>query len=294
MIQDFPAHLSRFLPVLVLPLLAGCVEPREGAAEHGPLPEAAQEFDPSSVGSITGTVTWEGKLPRVPPMEAPTSAKADSHPTPKRSWPHPNTPVISSSNRGVAGAVVYLADMSPVRGRPWDHPLVRVELRGYQIHVHQGTRDGPVGFARCGDIIHLASHQEGPLTLRGRGASTFSLPFPEVDKVQTRHLDHPGVLRLSSGSGQPWMHAYVLVDHHPYYTLTDADGRYTLSQVPPGDYRVVCWMPSWRTLSFERDADTCQVSRLELRPPVELARGVRVLVGKTCTVDWAMSAKQFE
>jgi hypothetical protein len=292
MIRYFHSPSFRLLPLLVL--LAGCVEPRDAAEEIGPLPEAAREFDPGTVGSISGTVTWEGELPRVPPILAPLSAKADTHPGPRRSWPAPNAPVISASHRGVAGAVVYLADLSPERGRPWDHPSVRVELREHQIHVLQGMRDGPVGFARCGDSIHLVSRQEVPVSLRVRGASTFSLPFPEADKVQTRHLDRPGVLRLSSGSGQPWMHAYLVVDHHPYYTITDGEGHFNLSQVPPGEYRAVCWMPSWRPLSHERDADTCQVSRLELRPPVELARGVRVLAGSSCTVDWAVSAKHFE
>jgi len=294
MTRYLPSLFSRWLPLFAVPLLAGCVEPGEAVPEKGPLPEAARDFDPTTVGTITGIVTWEGELPRVPAIEAAVSPKAEPNPGPKRSWPNPNAPVISSTSRGVAGAVIYLTDVNPVRGRPWDHPSVRIELRDYQIHVHQGNRDGHIGLARCGDYMQMVSRQEALLSLRGRGACTFALPFPEADKVQTRHLERRGVLRLSSASGQPWMHAYVLVDDHPYYTLTDAEGRFTLSHVPPGAYEMVCWMPSWLPRSHERDADTCLVSRLEFRTPAELSRSVRVQAGKTKTVDWTVSSKAFE
>jgi hypothetical protein len=37
------------------------------------------------------------------------------------------------------------------------------------------------------------------------------------------------------------MSAFVLVFGHPYFSTTDADGRYRIDSVPPGTYNVVAW-----------------------------------------------------
>ena len=42
------------------------------------------------------------------------------------------------------------------------------------------------------------------------------------------------------------MHALVLVLEHPYFTLTAKKGKYTLSDVPDGTYRIKAWVgPRW-------------------------------------------------
>ena len=37
------------------------------------------------------------------------------------------------------------------------------------------------------------------------------------------------------------MHCIVLVMDNPYFTMTDADGHYTISNVPPGTYKLKAW-----------------------------------------------------
>ena len=39
----------------------------------------------------------------------------------------------------------------------------------------------------------------------------------------------------------PWMRAYLGVFEHPYFMLSGADGRFTLKNVPPGQYIVEAW-----------------------------------------------------
>ena len=36
----------------------------------------------------------------------------------------------------------------------------------------------------------------------------------------------------------PWMYAYVTVVDHPYFAVTDKDGKYRIANVPPGTYAV--------------------------------------------------------
>lgn len=42
-------------------------------------------------------------------------------------------------------------------------------------------------------------------------------------------------------SVHPWMAGYVRVFDHPYYAVTDANGRFEIKDAPAGKYRVVYW-----------------------------------------------------
>ena len=37
------------------------------------------------------------------------------------------------------------------------------------------------------------------------------------------------------------MNAFILVFSHPFFALTDAEGRYRIDNVPPGTYSVIAW-----------------------------------------------------
>ena len=38
-----------------------------------------------------------------------------------------------------------------------------------------------------------------------------------------------------------WMTGYVRIFDHPYYAVTDADGKFEIKDAPAGNYRIVYW-----------------------------------------------------
>jgi hypothetical protein len=42
----------------------------------------------------------------------------------------------------------------------------------------------------------------------------------------------------------PWMKAWVGVFHHPYFAVTDPEGRFTIKDAPAGRWRLVLWHES--------------------------------------------------
>jgi plastocyanin len=43
----------------------------------------------------------------------------------------------------------------------------------------------------------------------------------------------------------PWMRGYLWMADHPYYTLSDSTGVFTLLDVPPGKYKLILWRDNW-------------------------------------------------
>ena len=42
-----------------------------------------------------------------------------------------------------------------------------------------------------------------------------------------------------------WMKGYIWMADHPYYTLSDSNGAYLLSDIPPGKYKLTLWRDNW-------------------------------------------------
>jgi hypothetical protein len=264
--------------VLMLLIASGCEDnsavPSQDLAA-APIPLAA-DFDAASAATLRGKVTWHGAIPTPPSLEVWSLVMADDGARERRCDPNPNAPAVDAATRGVGNAVVFLRGVDLGRSKPWNHPPVRIELRGRQIHFLQGALDSCLGFVRRGDSIGMVSRDPVFHSLHASGAAFFTLAFPDPYDPCSRRLTENGVLELTSAAGHYPMRGYLFVDEHPYYARTDAQGHFVLEQVPPGRYDVVCWMPNWIEALKERDPETNIVTRLFFRPPVELVQPVTI------------------
>jgi plastocyanin len=53
-------------------------------------------------------------------------------------------------------------------------------------------------------------------------------------------FDRPGIVRVFCDI-HSHMSAFILVFGHPYFAVTDSQGRYHIDNVPPGNYGVIAW-----------------------------------------------------
>ena len=275
-----PGPLPRLLLLLVLLPAAGCGAEPPAAANTAPPAAIATAFDPGKCGRLAGRVTWNGPLPEAPTFIFGMPKKDGSFDV--RLMPNPNRPQIDPNSRAVANAVVYLRKIDTAAAKPWTHGDVRVELTDRQIVVRQGD-DPPrrVGFVRRGKPVDLVATDPFFHALRGRGAAFFTFPFPDSVKERTRAFDTVGRVELSSAAGFYWASADLFVDDHPYYTLTNREGRFVLDDVPAGSPELVVWLPGWGVTKQERDPESGLVTRQLYDPPTEVRTRVAVAPGQT-------------
>lgn len=255
-------------------LLLACDDDRplrfDDSAPTSPSPAVARAgaaFDPAQCGRVCGVVRWDGPVPNVPTIDHPETSPANGIVWTK--FVNPHAPRVDAHSRGVGNAVVWLRGVSTETARGWDHPLVRVEARDRLLYIHQGQRIGNVGVVRVGDHIELVSRSELYHAVAGRGAAFFAATLPIPERPVTRQLTTPGVVELTSAAGHYWARAWLFVCEHPYWTLTEADGSFSLEQVPAGQYELVVWHPNPQICTRQRDPESTMLTRLNFALPLE-------------------------
>jgi hypothetical protein len=279
-------------------LLAGC----DSAAVPAPAPvpvaspvQPGRLFDRARAGTIQGWVLWRGPRPQAPPFRSAAQPLSDQLYPPVLSWPNPNVPVVDAKG-ALAGAVVFLRGIDPARGRPWDLPRVRVEMKKQQFHVEQGATRGRAGFVLAGESIDMVSQDnvfhsvQARGNSEGEGSAFFNCPLPDPEQVRQRRLPREEIVELASGCGYVWMRAYLFVTTHPYYALTDSAGRFRLRDVPAGTYEIVAWHPSWRVTQQQRNPDNARVQQVRFAEALQSRAPVQVQAGQTASVELSLAA----
>ena len=181
-------------------------------------------------GRLTGTVKFTGTRP---PVEAVIISK-DQDVCGKTEKVKES--LILGANLGVQNAVVSLTNVQ--RGKPFSSTRVTVDQREcrYAPHVLLVPVDGTVAIVNSDGILHnIRSHSSKNLPM--------NKAQPKFKKMMKEVFHLPEVIQITCDA-HAWMSGWLIIEAHPYYAVTDANGRFQLEDIPPGEYEVQVWHES--------------------------------------------------
>jgi len=223
-----PIHTSLFILTLAT-LAPGCSSKPETATQ----PQGGgKHVDPSTAGSVTGRVLFEGTPP------APEPLKMSSDPAcGQGSGPNPQNDAVLIQNGALQNAFVYVKEgLDPAYS--FDVPSTPVELdqRGcrYVPRIF-GVRVGqPVVVMNGDETLHNVHSL--PKTNR-----EFNNSMNMKGERRTYTFDKPEAMIRFKCDVHGWMAAYVGVMAHPFFAVSKADGSFDISGLPPGTYTLEAW-----------------------------------------------------
>ena len=271
--KAFFRSLSMFLALLCIIL------PAQAGAQGG-----YQVISVTDGGTITGTVTWSGPQPgglETPINKDPEICDPESHKTASLER------LVVGPDGGVANTIVFLknitagkAIMLPPSRRSLDQKQCR-----YEPHILLVPQSDSLAMRSSDHVLH---------TVHMEGAASFNVAFPFTDRLISREMDTPGLVTLQCNGGHVWMNAEMMVVSHPYYAVTDLDGKFTLTDVPPGDYQLAAWHEGWRVLGKKNTLDVFSqqsIQRAVFSEPKTWEQSVSVHPKEVVKVKFTLSQK---
>lgn len=216
----------RIMMVAALVSLSGCA-----------VPEPAVPGVP-----VTGTILYKGerRASKVLSMEAEEACQR-LHTTPVS-----EERIVVSTDGALANAFVYIKKGLENRQFPPAAEAVVLEQRGCQFVPRVlALRTGQTLTVKNADPV---SHNVHPTPQANRDWNQQQPPgAPDLQ----RKFAAPEVMIPVKCNVHNWMRSYIGVLEHPYFAVTNADGKFTWPDLPPGKYTLAVWHESLGELTQE-------------------------------------------
>jgi len=263
-----------FLAVLVIVLV-----PFLSAAQNGYEVVSVQDG-----GTIRGTVKWQGALPHLIASEINKDPEVCDPLGQKR---RDLERLLVAPNGGVANTVVFLRNVS--RGKEMDLPVARRSLNQkncrYEPHILLVPVQATLTVKSSDPLLH---------TVHMSGSADYNLPFTAKGQEITRPMTREGIVSLRCNAGHVWMNGEMIVAKNPYYAVTDEDGNFELTQVPPGQYEIVAWHEGWRVVGESPVYDLAtqvRVKRPVFSDPIMWCKQVAVSTRDSVEVNFTLGER---
>ena len=186
-----------------------------------------------AAGTITGTVTFDGKTPTLRPL----AMDADPACAKKHAKPVPTETLVLGSGNTMGNIMVWVSKGLPA-GKTWPAPKTPVTLdqKGCQYVPHvMGIMVGqPYRILNSDGILHNV-HTLPKINKQ------FNRAMPPTMKETSTSFEKDEAIFHIKCDVHPWMSAWVGVYTHPFFSVTGTDGKFTISGLDAGTYEITAW-----------------------------------------------------
>jgi hypothetical protein len=234
--------LSLVTVIGILVLLAACGgggQPSDSGG--GGAPTAAPLVDPATAATISGKVIFTGTAPENEPI------LMDAEPVCQDKYTEGAfaETVLVNDNGMLQNVFIYVKDGLGDLKFPVPTEGVVLDQNGCRYHPHVfGIQAGQDLIIRNSDGI---LHNIHPMPTINR---SFNLGQPKaMDSI--KQFDKTEVMIPIECDIHDWMLGYVAVLDHPYFSVTGAEGTFSLPNLPPGTYTLEAWHEKYGAQTME-------------------------------------------
>lgn len=180
--------------------------------------------------AVSGVVRFSGPRPKRQPIPMnPESRKLyGSAPLEEK--------VLVSEKGGVANVFVYVKKGVPKRSYPLPAKSAVIDQRKSMFRPRvQGVRVGQELLMKNGDSF---IHNVRSLSSKNRPFNIAQPPNTPDRKRVFEEAEGPITIKCDF---HPWMTAHFFVMEHPFFAVTDQNGRFRIAGLPDGEYSVAAW-----------------------------------------------------
>ena len=212
----------------------------------------AQSYEVAAVsggGTIEGVVVYRGDVPTkkiIPSKNVETCGGPREEPL-----------IRVGADQAVESAAVYLVDVA--KGKAWPEQGKKPELDNVKCRFEpevQVIPAGPLDVVNGDPVLHNTHGYYGKRT-------AFNLALPNEGQRIPVELKKAGTVRIDCDA-HGWMEGWIYVVDNPYYAVTGADGKFTITDVPPGTYKLVAVQPFTGPLEMPVTVTGGQATKLEI------------------------------
>jgi plastocyanin len=203
----------------------------------------------SDGGTIEGIVSYRGDVPTkkiIPSKNVETCGGPREEPL-----------IRVGADQAVESAAVYLVDVA--KGKAWPEQGKKPELDNVKCRFEpevQVIPAGPLDVVNGDPVLHNTHGYYGKRT-------AFNLALPNEGQRIPVELKKAGTVRIDCDA-HGWMEGWIYVVDNPYYAVTGADGKFTITDVPPGTYKLVAVQPFTGPLEMPVTVTGGQATKLEI------------------------------
>jgi plastocyanin len=194
---------------------------------------AGQKVDSSTAGEVKGTVTIDGMAPKNAAIKMNADPKCVTFNTTPQ---FQETYEVGSDGKSLANVFVYVKD--GLGNYVYDTPTepMKIDQQACRYHPHVfGIRVGqPLQIVNSDDTLHN-------IHALPKGNAEFNTGQPIKGMTTTHTFNKQEIMVPFKCDVHGWMNAYVGVVDHPYFAVTDKDGKFDLKTLPPGSYTIEAW-----------------------------------------------------
>ncbi len=193
---------------------------------------------PLPAATISGVIQFAGEKPAAQDVKLDADpACAAFHPQGMKS-----EEVIVNANGALKNVFVYVKE--GLEGKTFDAPKnpVVLDQKGcwYSPHVFGIQVNQPLEIHNSDATLH---NVHGLPTAN----KEFNLGMPIQGMKLNKSFDKPEVMAKFKCDVHPWMSAYMGVVAHPFFSVSNEEGKFEIKDLPPGDYVLEAWHEKYGT-----------------------------------------------